>query len=154
MLAALNSDYTQLFIGPGHLPAPPWESVYRTEERLTFGEHTLEVREWYLRHGLEFVLKNTEPDDHIGLEMEFMAFLVGAERQALEEGDLPHATELAREQLAFLEEHLLKWSKAFTDDVIAHAQTPYYQGIAQLTQSFLAWDHSIQKESRQQNYTS
>lgn len=146
VLSSLNRDYTKLFIGPGHLPAPPWESVYRTQEKLTFGEHTLAVREWYLRHGLEFANKNSEPDDHFGLELEFMASLIIEQREALEDGDLPKASELAKEQLAFLEEHLLKWSKDFTHDVMANAQTSYYQGVAQLAQSFLEWDQSNLKE--------
>ncbi len=146
VLSSLNRDYTQLFIGPGHLPAPPWESVYRTQEKLTFGEHTLAVREWYKRHGLEFVNKNAEPDDHFGLELEFMASLIIEQRKALEEGELPKVSELAKEQLAFLEEHLIQWSKDFTHDVMANAQTNYYQGVAQLAQSFLNWDHSNLKK--------
>ncbi|NMA69020.1 MAG: dehydrogenase [Desulfitobacterium sp.] len=146
VFTSLNRDYTQLFIGPGHLPAPPWESVYRTEEKLTFGEHTLAVREWYARYGLEFVHKNAEPDDHFGLELEFFAYLINNEYQALEDGEAQKATELAQEQLAFLEKHLLQWSKDFTQDVITNAQTKYYQGLAQLAQSFLEWDHSNLKE--------
>ena|SRR5690554_215439 len=143
---SLNRDYTQLFVGPGHLPAPPWESVYRSEEKLTFGEHTLAVRKWYARHGLEFVNKNAEPDDHFGLELEFLAYLINNQYQALEDGEVQKASELAQEQLAFLEEHLLQWSNAFTQDVINNAQTKYYQGLAQLAQSFLEWDHGHLKE--------
>ena len=129
--SSLNKDYTALFIGPGHLAAPPWESVYRTEERLTFGEPTLEVREWYQRCGLEFVHKNSEPDDHFGLELEFMSKLIN---------DVLKAEGLAREQPAFLDEHLLRWAKEFTQDVQASAQTLYYQGLAQLAYSYLIWD--------------
>lgn len=136
----LNKDYAALFIGPGHLPAPPWESVYRTEERLTFGDSTLEVREWYQRYELEFVHKNSEPDDHFGLELEFMGKLIANELQAWEEDDAIKAEGLAHEQLAFLDEHLLCWAKEFTQDVQAGAQTLYYQGLAQLAYSYLVWD--------------
>ena len=142
VVATLRRDYTQLFIGPGHLPAPPWESVYRSEERLTFGEQTLEVRECYRRHGLQFVLKNNEPDDHFGLELEFMAYLSNAQLQALAENNLALAGDLAKEQLAFLNEHILKWSKDFLKDVSDNANTGYYQGVALLTQSFLEWDYA------------
>ncbi|CDX00165.1 Cytoplasmic chaperone TorD [Desulfitobacterium hafniense] len=138
--SSLNKDYAALFIGPSHLAAPPWESVYRTEEKLTFGEPTLEVREWYQRCGLEFVHKNSEPDDHFGLELEFMSKLIAHELRAREEDDVLKADGLACEQLAFLGEHLLRWAKEFTQDVQASAQTLYYQGLAQLAYSYLIWD--------------
>jgi TorA maturation chaperone TorD len=32
----LKQDYTRLFIGPGELPAPPWESACLHNERLLF----------------------------------------------------------------------------------------------------------------------
>ena len=34
----LHWDYTQLFIGPNKLAAPPWESAYLNEDRLLFQE--------------------------------------------------------------------------------------------------------------------
>lgn len=43
--AKLNADYTNLFIGPGPLRAPPWEPVYRSQERI-FGKPSLTVRQF------------------------------------------------------------------------------------------------------------
>ena len=34
-------EYRRLFVGPGHLPAPPWGSVYTDRECVIFGEATL-----------------------------------------------------------------------------------------------------------------
>lgn len=142
----LKQDYTALFLGPGHLLAAPWESVYLTTEKLTFGQPTMEVRESYLRHGWEFSKKNSEPDDHFGLEMEFMAKLIAEQYQKIEEGNNEEASFLAQEQQFFLREHLLKWSNEFTDNIINHAATSYYRGLAFLARSFLNWDHDHLKQ--------
>lgn len=40
----LALEHTRLFIGPYRLPAPPYESVYRTDERLVMQQPTIEVR--------------------------------------------------------------------------------------------------------------
>lgn len=34
----LTGDYYRLFVGPDTVLAPPWESVYRHEDRLIFGQ--------------------------------------------------------------------------------------------------------------------
>lgn len=125
---ALAADYQQLFVGPGHLPAPPWESVYRTEERLVFDWPTLLVREAYGEMGLRLP-EPAEPDDHIGLELLFMAVL--AEREAA--GDAAAAAA----QDAFLREHLLAWAPTFCSDVEAHAATDLYCGLGLLTRGLL-----------------
>ena len=72
----LRDDYTRLFIGPGKVLAPPWESPYIQKERVIFQVDTLKVREWYQRYGLESIRKYKEPDDHIGLELAFTAHLI------------------------------------------------------------------------------
>jgi len=137
-------DYNALFVGPGHLLAPPWESVYLTEEKLTFGPPTMEVRAFYLRHGLEYYKKNTEPDDHFGLEMEFMAKLISKQRQTQSKKEKEY---LHNEQIAFLEEHVLKWLNDFTNDVYQNSQTKYFKGLALLAREFLTWDYQNLKEN-------
>ena len=140
----LLQDYNALFVGPGHLLAPPWESVYLTEEKLTFGPPTMEVRAFYLRHGLEYFRKNHEPDDHFGLEMEFMAKLVSKQRQAQSKQEEEY---YIKEQMAFLEDHVLKWLNDFTNDVYQYSKTKYFQGLALLAREFLNWDYQNLKES-------
>jgi len=140
----LLQDYNALFVGPGHLLAPPWESVYLTEEKLTFGDPTMKVRAFYLRHGLEYYRKNSEPDDHFGLEMEFMAKLISKQRQAQNKQDEQY---LVREQIAFLQDHVLKWLNDFANDICQNSKTKYYKGLALLAKGFLTWDYQNLKES-------
>jgi TorA maturation chaperone TorD len=146
VLSVLRQDYTRLFLGPGHLPAPPWESVYLTEEKLTFGEPTLQVRAFFRRFGVEFERQNTEPDDHFGLEMEFMAQLIAKQIAAIADGQELEANLLQQAQLTFLQEHPLRWLEDFTANIISAAQTPYYRGLALLARSYLTWDYATLQE--------
>lgn len=117
--AELDGDYHKLFIGPGPLLAPPWESVYRSKERLVFGEQTLAVRECYQSFGLASKQQNKEPDDHIALELEFMAWLCNQSETAA--------------QQQFLNNHILKWVPLFCSDVAKGADTSFYRIVAELT---------------------
>lgn len=133
----LCADYTRLFIGPSQVLMPPWESVYFSEERLTFQEQTLQVREWYRRYGLQTEKLYHEPDDHIGLELEFTAHLAKAGLLALEQNDAAALERALDAQRDFLSEHLLRWALDWCGQVQTQAQNDFYCGIAQLTRGAL-----------------
>ena len=73
LLDAARDEYTRLFVGPAALPAPVWESPYRTKELTLFQENTLSVRAAYRAHGLEPKRVQRVPDDHVALVCGFMA---------------------------------------------------------------------------------
>jgi len=132
MLDALKHDYRRLFIGPGHVPAPPWESVYLSIDGLVFEEQTMAVRKAYARYDLQSPKRYNEPDDHFGLEMAFMAHLCTLALAAIQTGDSEGLTGHLHAQRDFLREHLLLWAPEFLNRVIEHAQTAYYRGAAYL----------------------
>lgn len=134
----LREDYHRLFVGPGHLEAPPWESVYRSKEHLLFGEETMAVREFYRSFGLESKNKNREPEDHIGVEMEFMAYLnrEAAAKAAAGEG----FAEFLQGQRRFLKEHMQQWVTALCGDVQRAARTAFFRGLALFTRGWLEAD--------------
>jgi TorA maturation chaperone TorD len=134
---ALRSDYTRLFIGPGRPLAPPWESVSLSITGLTFQAETLEVRRWYARHGLQFEKLHKEPDDHIGIELAFIAHLAGGAVRALEDGDEAAFNRAIAAQAGFLSEHPLRWGPEWCQQMIEAAKTGFYQGIGRLTLSTL-----------------
>jgi putative dimethyl sulfoxide reductase chaperone len=136
-LSRLQADYTRLFIGPSKVLAPLWESVHYGEERLTFQPETLAVRHWYRRFGLEAVNLHHEPDDHIGLELAFVAHLAGRGLAALEQNDPQTMMALLHAQRQFLSQHLWKWAFGWCALVGEHAQTDFYRGIAQLVEGAL-----------------
>lgn len=151
ILVQLHNDYSRLFVGPGNLLAPPWESLYLTKEKLSFAFPALEVREFFRRHGLQSEHNNNKPDDHFGLEMEFISKLIQKERVCLEKENLADALELSKEQLLFLQEHVMKWSDSFTDLVFEHADTDYYKGLALLTKGYLTWDYGLLRDRLSSN---
>lgn len=134
----LRADYMQLFIGAGVVKAPPWESVYFSEDRLIFQEETLQVRRWYQRYGLQAPRLNREPDDHLGLELAFLAHLAQAGVAAFERADEATAADLLDAQADFLAEHPLRWVAQWNALVQQHARTDFYRGIARLTVGVLA----------------
>lgn len=135
--ADLKMDYTRLFIGLGFLHTAPWESVYFNRERLVFQEQTMQVREWFARFNLQTERFNREPDDHIGLELIFIAHLATLALNSMEINDQPAAEEYLQAQRDFLTEHLLRWGPAWTRLVNKHAQTDLYRGLAYLTHGAL-----------------
>lgn len=133
LLPDLRWDYTRLFIGPGHVLAPPWESVYRSRERLLFDQATLDVRQAYARFGLQAPRLNHEPDDHLGLELAFMFHLCRLGVQAAQDNDRAALDLTLAAQRDFLDEHMLRWAPDCLALVTEHAHSDYYRGAAHLT---------------------
>ena len=127
---AIVNDYIQLFVGPGEVLAPPWESVYFNDERLTFQEQTLQVRSWYRRYGLESEKLKNEPDDHVGLEFAFLAHLAHLGILAIEQNDEDGFKRALEGQHHFLSEHPLKWVSLWSDLILEHARTDFFRGLA------------------------
>lgn len=133
----LQDDHLHLFIGLGKVIAPMWSSVYFSENKLLFQEQTLQVRKWYARFGLQAERINREPDDHIGLEMLFIAHLASLALQVIEQDDEKKLDEILQAQHDFLSEHLLRWGPVWAKLVKQHAATDFYRGIAHLTHGTL-----------------
>ncbi|MEK6645679.1 MAG: molecular chaperone TorD family protein [Candidatus Firestonebacteria bacterium] len=125
----LKMDYTQLFIGPHKLLAPPWESVYNSPLKLVCQEPLLEVRKFYRDAGLVLNTQNYL-DDHIGIELEFMSYL--------------WKYNLSEAKNTFVQEHLAQWVPDFCNDVIKNAKTAFYRDIALFTKNII----SIESESK------
>lgn len=131
-LADLQDDYLRLFIGLDTVLAPVWESVYFNEEHLVFQEQTLAVRQWYARYGAEIERLHKEPDDHIGLEMIFVAYLAQRALSDLEREDKAAFKADLTAQGQFLSEHLLRFAPAWYELVEENASTDFYQALGKL----------------------
>ncbi len=134
----LSLEYSRLFIGPYKLPAPPYESVYRTDERLVMQQSTIEVRKAYLQAGLEIKGIYTNPDDHISAELEFMEYLCDQTALSLNNRDMPAVIKYLKLQRAFFEEHLNKWVTTFSEDVLRNTEQNFYRGAALLLRGFIS----------------
>jgi TorA maturation chaperone TorD len=130
-------DYMRLLVGTEDFKTPPWESVYFNEERIIFHEKTLKVRAWYRRFGLASEKLYNEPDDHIALEISFIAHLASLSLEALNTNDKMAFEKTLKAQHDFLEEHLLRWGPTWCTLVYENAQTDFYKGVALLLQGVL-----------------
>ena len=128
----IERDYRELFVGPGHLLAPPWESVYTSEDHLIFEKSTLEVRAEYRKQGKQAPRLNRDPDDHISLELEFVRDLLGEVLAARGAGDQERADGLLRDHQRFVNEHLMVWLPPFCVDIDDNAQTHFVRGLGLL----------------------
>lgn len=137
-LASLQTEFTRLFIGPGKAPAYPYESLYRSPQRLLMTEVTNEVRNFYLEHGLLMQKLYTVPEDHLGVELEFLYYL---NLKMLEQPE--NIPVLRQVQLQFLQEHLLSWIDDFTQDVLANTEELFFTNLALLLRNFLHWDAGL-----------
>ncbi len=137
-LEALQHDYRRMFVGPGHLLAAPWESVYRSPDHLLFSPHTLQVRHEFQRFGMPIPQLGVEPDDHLGLELRFIAHLSELGLTAIDH-DRPDVLDAAiTEVRSFLRSHLLLWAPECLNLVIEKAESDYYRGCAHLALGCLA----------------
>ena len=78
-----------------------------------------------------------EPDDHIGLELGFLAHLASQAVVALKEGNHDDALRALQAQEQFLNEHLARWISLWAKEVNTHARTAFWQGIALLAEGYV-----------------
>ncbi len=129
-----------IFNEAGQIPAPPWESVYRTEDRTMFGEPVFHLRRQLENFELEFVNSKQEPEDHISVELEFMNFLIEYTGGALRNGDQVQFEKGIYTQYWLHKEHFSHWILPFTKDIRSSETSCLYKGLAKLLQSFVEED--------------
>ncbi|SHI93375.1 chaperone TorD involved in molybdoenzyme TorA maturation [Actinomyces denticolens] len=117
---------------------PPFESVHRGEEGLVFDTHTLQVRQEFRAAGLRAPHLGREPDDHLGLELEFVARCCAAAADSLGGGEAGAAGIQVERARDFSVEHLLVWAPSMLQEAAAHARTNWMRGLCSLTLAALA----------------
>ncbi len=116
--------FQRLFIGPGVPPAPPWGSVYLTEDNTILGPSTIATRKKFERLGLRHYSQGWEPDDHFSRCCAFLSLL------AQEDNPAPAND--------FLEQDFLTWAPRFLELLKETCQDPVYQSIADYALAVLA----------------
>lgn len=142
-LTELAVDYVRTFIGSGtdgHEAAYPFESVYLSEKHLMMQAPRDEVRAIYLSEGLDRADDWKVGEDHMALELEFMATLAERCAAAAQAGDACEAARLLRCQRNFLSEHVAAWGRGLTADMRRCAKTAFYQGVADMTDGLVLAD--------------
>jgi TorA maturation chaperone TorD len=157
-VADLRQEYMDLFVVPSSRYVTPFEDVYRGKPadgeagrgRLLVGELTIALRRRYREAGAEMVRACKQLPNHIGVELSFMSFLCNKEAAAiadeeyawLDRGERQAADSVRYRdlQISFLEEHLNEWFPQLSQSIQARTKSSFYQGLALITEEFLALD--------------
>jgi TorA maturation chaperone TorD len=126
----LLDEYERLFVGPGQVPCPPYESFWREDvsvdiRRTLMGPCTAELKQIYSDLALQMSAQSVELPDHIAIELEAMAYALSFEETA------PVARRI-------FEEHLARWLPRLCRAVAHEAAEAFYRDLAVLTLDWLA----------------
>jgi anaerobic sulfite reductase subunit A len=147
VLNDLAVDYAKVFLGAGiaaGTAAFPYESVYTSQKRIMMQEARDKVMAIYEARGLsKYDDRWNLAEDHISLELEFMAFLCHEAQEILEKENEQEFLSILKEQMDFLSNHLLNWVSSFCNDIEKHADTQFYKAIGKITNGYLNLDCKI-----------
>jgi TorA maturation chaperone TorD len=131
-LDALGVEFTRLLSGvqEGNGPPPPFESVWR-EDRL-IGESTVQVIEAYAQAGFSDIDLDAGPQDHLSVELKFIAILALREAEAWQADDQAGAHLRLIQQNNFLNQHIAAWALRWADAIAEQTRIPLFAALAGL----------------------
>ncbi|WP_158438204.1 TorD/DmsD family molecular chaperone [Natranaerobius thermophilus] len=143
-LQELLVEYSKLFVGPSKLLAPPYESYYRDRGRV-MGESTMNVKKFYQQAGMEVLQEIKEPQDHIAIEMNFLAQLYRIQTQLLNSGDNDKADQILTLAKDFYLKHPATWIDQFTYLVKSETKHSFYYCVAEILELFHKYEMNYYK---------
>lgn len=140
---SVKREYTKLMIGPGRLIAYPWASMYLGKEKMLFLESTVEARRTYKKYGFLPAAYLQVADDHLAIELHFMAKMSERAKEAFEQENLEEMHKVLEGQKDFLKDHLLKWITQYAKDMEKAESALLYAQYAQALEAFLRADLEV-----------
>ncbi len=135
-LEMLNIEMTRLLEGPGVTPAPPYASYYLHEGRL-MGPAAIAARRTYLKWHALPTGETRLPEDHLALELGFLAHLAVLAGEA---GTGEARLDVLRASRDFIQRLVLPWLPRFCSALAGASREPFFRGLASFTEAFLQWD--------------
>ncbi|MDO8775524.1 MAG: molecular chaperone TorD family protein [Burkholderiaceae bacterium] len=123
---SLLIEFTRMLVGPGETPVVPYGSFYLSPTRNLMTEETMGVRAMYLDAGMAVQNLNRIPDDHLGIELEFLYWLT---QQAVAQAGETRAR-LLEHLDHFLRDHYSRWVPEFADALGESATEPFFRTVA------------------------
>jgi TorA maturation chaperone TorD len=144
---ALNAQYEATFGLVVSSKCPPYESEY-IESKFAFQRSNAlaDISGFYRAFGLVIADQCPERPDYIVLELEFMASLLGLEREAAnsEMGRRDERLEVCRAaQHRFLGDHLAWWAPAFAKLLTQASNGGYYKALAEFLAALIAAERAM-----------
>ncbi len=128
LLDELAADFADIYL-TGGLRASPCESVWLDADHLERQAPMFQVREHYKREGLGAADWRRRPDDHLVIQLQFIAHLLKRNSEVSEEERLKSVAQ-------FMDEHLLRWLGDFCNRVAQRCATPFFAGLALVTSAY------------------
>lgn len=126
----LSVEFARLFLGPKNPPAVPYASFYLSESKTVMTDVTSNVRKRYLDAGMAVKDLYSTPDDHIGIELEFISYLTEKIIDLYEDGNQAEASKLFEIRNNFIKEHMSLWIPLFVEKILEFSKEIYYKGAA------------------------
>jgi TorA maturation chaperone TorD len=126
LLDDLAAEYAAIYL-TGALGASPSESVWTDDDHLVCQAAMFQLRDLYAASGLATPDWRQRPDDHLVLQLLYIAHVASTATTA------DHWRALA----TMLDEHPLRWITAFAGRVATRSSAHFYAGLAVLTAAWL-----------------
>ena len=123
----LAADFASIYLNFGY-QASPCESPWLDDDGLSYQEPMFQIREIYRHYGLQANDWRRRSEDHIVMQMLFVAHLMEIEGETA-----------LRDAAKFLDEHPLRWIDRFAQRVGSRSVTKFYAAVVSLSNIYL--DH-------------
>ncbi len=134
----LEGEYNHLFVHLGSAKCPPYETEYGYDNVFQKTQAMADIAAFYRAYELEVADTNTDRVDFISTELEYMSYLALKEAYATEHGKEEHLEICQDSQKKFLQDHLGRWVKLFSQILQKPTSSQFYQQLGKLLGLFMA----------------
>lgn len=138
LLLELQKEYTRLCYVSKPRLVPLFESVYK--EGKLFQDSTFQIARLYDEAGLRLEDGFKLPPDHISLELEFMAYLIYQEIEAIIDANEDNAELAMALQKETLINHLGSFGLGFAEKMMENTNNDFFKSTATILRDFLSFE--------------
>lgn len=138
LLLELQKEYTRLCYVSKPRLVPLFESVYK--EGKLFQDSTFQIARLYNEAGLRLEDGFKLPPDHISVELEFMAYLIYQEIEAIKNANEDNAELAIFLQKETLINHLGSFGLGFAEKMMENTNNDFFKSTATILREFLRFE--------------
>jgi TorA maturation chaperone TorD len=153
MRTELACEYARVFLAAGVYTevrdiAVPYESVFTSEGQMIMQDSRDDVCARYRVDGFKVASTLHEPDDHLSIELEYLASMAERTLELLRSSNDGAALfESIQRQKEFIRLHLLNWLPALREAVLRYATLPFYIGMLLVLEGYLQEDLELLEDA-------